>query len=225
MMRKSLVCTASIGFAFAYPVSTFAFRSGPVAAVNGSTASGGVTCQACHTPSGPPGTGSVQILGAPTSYGRNQTYNITIRIADPVQAGAGFQFDVEDPSGNHVGTLTITDPVNTKNNDEDPNWVNHTGTGVDNAVAAWAGLGNAAEYHIRWKAPDQNIGPIDFWAVGNAINDNFSRTGDHIYTSHLQADFDLASVPTIGEWGVLVMSLSFITSAVVIIQKRRRAVL
>jgi len=222
MIRKHLTFTSSImvGLALA-PASSFAFRSGPPWGHTGSTASGGSTCTACHTPSGPAGTGSVEILGAPTAYAINQAYDITIRISDPDQAGAGFQFDVEDPTGNHVGTLIVTDTDNTKYNDVDPDWINHTQTGVDNAVAAWAGLGNAAEYHLQWKAPATNIGPIDFWAAGNAINNNFSRTGDHIYTAHLQAGFDLSSIPTIGEWGMMGMSAAFVIAAALVLRKRR----
>lgn len=198
----------------------FAFRSGPLPAVNGSTASVGATCVSCHTPSGPAGIGAVQIIGAPSLYAPNHGYDLTVRIADPDQLGAGFQISAEDAVGNHLGSFTITDSVNTKHNDDDPNWVNHTSDGVNNAVANWGSLGNAAEYHIRWQSPAANAGPVTFFAAGNAINNNFGRTGDHIYTTNVTASFDPLSVPTLGEWGLVVLGLSLLSAAAVVIVKR-----
>ncbi len=167
--------------------TTFAFRNGPPAGFNGSTASAGSSCQACHGIT--VGGGSVQIIGAPTTYTPNTVYNISVRVADATKLGAGFQISVEDAAGAHRGTLIISDAVNTQKNLGNMNWVNHTGTGVNNAVAGWAGMGNAATYNLQWQAPATDQGALTFWAAGNAINNDFFSTGDIIYLTSVSTVF------------------------------------
>jgi hypothetical protein len=153
----------------------FAFRSGPPAGRNGSIASGGLTCQQCHGTA--VGNGQVQIIGAPTEYEASALYALTIRVSDPVQAGAGFQLSVETGTGMTAGTLTVSDAAHTQlNTNASGVWINHTSAGVDHAVANWVGMGNAAEYQVQWEAPASDIGPVTFWAAGNAINDDFFTT-------------------------------------------------
>jgi hypothetical protein len=94
---------------------------------------------------------------------------------------------VEDALGNHVGTLILTDAVNTQLNASDPHYIHHTGAGVDNAVTNWGASGNSAVYNFDWMAPAGDVGPITFWAAGNAINNNFSSSGDHVYTTGVTA--------------------------------------
>src|SRR5262245_40892280 len=98
MMRpiQLVAFVVAIGWAAS---SALAFRSGPPAGANGSTASFGATCKGCH--GNAVGTGSVQILGAPSVYTPNTIYNIGVRVAEPTKLGAGFQISVEDAAGNH----------------------------------------------------------------------------------------------------------------------------
>lgn len=172
---------------FVVPSVSLAWRGGPPAGFNGSTASSGNSCQFCH--GNTVGNGSVQIIGAPANYAPNAVYNITVRISDPAQSGAGFQISVEDSAGTHRGTLIITDAVNTQKNPSDMNWVNHTGTGVNNAVANWAGSGNQANYNLQWQAPATNVGAVTFWAAGNAINNDFTSFDDIIYLTNVTSGF------------------------------------
>ncbi|MDO8632435.1 MAG: hypothetical protein Q7R41_18290, partial [Phycisphaerales bacterium] len=51
---------------FVVPSVSLAWRSGPLPAKNGSTASLGVSCKQCHI--GATGSGSVQIMGVPANY-------------------------------------------------------------------------------------------------------------------------------------------------------------
>ncbi|MGD2109238.1 MAG: hypothetical protein PVI86_07585 [Phycisphaerae bacterium] len=200
------------------PVSTLARRGGPPQGVNGSIASGGDSCLMCHISL--LGSGSLDIIGAPTAYAINETYDLTVRITDPVQAGAGFQISVEDSVGQHVGTLLLTDPVNTQFNTGDANWVNHTETGVDNAVADWAAMGDAAEYHLQWQAPAYNAGALTFWAAGNAINNDFSSSGDRIYLTSETAAFDVTSVPTVSQWGLTALTIAVLCAGTVVVRRR-----
>ena len=196
-----------------------AFRSGPPTGVNGSTASGGTTCTACHLSGA--GSGMVEILGAPSNYAFSTTYNLTVRVSDPVQAGAGFQLSAEDAGGAHVGTLVITDATNTQLNTAD--WVNHTSTGVSNAVAGWAGMGNAAEFNVDWISPASDVGPVTFWAAGNAINDNFSSSGDLVYVTSTTANAQ-EPVPATSTWGLIVLTLVMLVAASTLLGRRMKPV-
>lgn len=197
-------------------------NSTQITAKNGSTASGGSDCTICHTPSGSPG--SVQIIGAPTSYGPSEVYDLTVRVADPTKSGAGFQISVEDSVGNHIGALSIIDAVNTDFNIGDPNWVNHTATGVDNAIANWVANGNQADFTVRWTSPASDAGPVTFWAVGNAVDDGGTPSNDNVYLADATATFSLP-VPAVSEWGLLVLSLSMMAAATAVLSRRRGSAL
>jgi len=169
--------------AFAAPSSVLAYRSGPPPGANGSTASGGTSCRICHGSSAGPG--SVQIIGFPTQYLANALYDIDVRVQDSTKFGAGFQISFETATGTHVGTIIQTDMAGTQVNS---GWLNHTSTGVNNSVANWFSMGSAAVYHLRWRAPAADLGPIRAWAAGNAINNNGTSAGDIIYLTSLAAD-------------------------------------
>ncbi len=200
------------------PSSVFAFRNGPPPERNGSTDSDGFSCQVCHgTTTGP---GSVQIIGAPTTYQLGEFYNLTVRVQDDTKLGAGFQISAEDAGGAHAGFLIVADLTNTKLNFE---YVDHTAAGVGNAVSNWASLGNAAEFDVLWEAPATDMGPITFWAAGNAINNNFSNSGDIVYLTSTTATL-AAEVPTVSQWGMLAMLILIMTAATLVINRNQSAV-
>jgi hypothetical protein len=163
--------------------------------LTGSTASGGASCRLCH--GNTIGPGSVQILGFPTQYQPNLLYSLSVRVADPTKLGAGFQFDVETFTGQPAGTILRTDLTHTQlNSRSSPTlWlgINHTSSGVNNSVANWASMGNAAVYNLSWRAPSSDVGPVRAWAVGNAINNSFTSSGDIIYLTNRTATFTFAT--------------------------------
>ncbi len=187
----------------------------------GGPANGGATCRACH--GNAVGTGSVQILGAPDSYQANRVYDLTVRVADPTKLGAGFQISVEDANGNHIGSLSVIDAVKTKLNPDDNAYLNHTSDGVDASVAAWAGNGNSYSYPARWTAPATDMGTITFWAAGNAINNNFSPTGDTIYLTSKSASFQ--AIPAVSTWGMVVLTLCVLAAGTMLSIRRKKVVL
>lgn len=215
MLRSRRLWMAALVLAGAggVPNEAFAFRGGPPPGANGSTASGGASCIGCHTAGG---AGSVEILGVPTTYTASTTYNLTVRIADAAQAGAGFQLSVEDNVGTHVGTLVITDATNTQPNG---GWVNHTFTGVGNSVTNWGGMGSAAEYNVDWVSPASDVGAVTFWAAGNAINNNSLSSGDQVYLTSSSASFGVP-VPAVSTWGLVTMTLVMLAAATVLLARR-----
>jgi len=213
-LAVAVVCVMAVS-----PSSVWAWRAGPPPGRTGSPDSLGATCTQCHGAT--PGSGSVEILGVPGSYSPGAIYDLTVRVSDPVQAGGGFQISVEDVIGAHIGTLSVTDAVNTKLNETDPNFLNHTSTGVDNAVAGWVGAGNSASYNLRWQAPASDAGPVTFWVAGNAINNNLSSTGDIIYLTNQTISMALP-VPAASTWGLVVMSMLILTAGTIAVMRRRQ---
>jgi hypothetical protein len=172
------------------PGDVFAFRSGPPPARDGSVVAGGVSCRDCH--GNAVGPGLVEILGFPAQYQADATYNISVRIADPIRFGAGFQASVQTAAGQPAGTLIRTDLANTQLSfQSSPPWrgINHTSTGVNNAVANWLAMGDSATYNFQWRAPASDVGAVTAWAAGNAINNDFSLSGDNIYLSNVTSPF------------------------------------
>ena len=45
------------------------------------------------------------------------------------------------------------------------------------------GTDDENQWAVEWTAPDADIGPITFYAAGNAANDDFTASGDYIYTT------------------------------------------
>lgn len=201
-----------------FPVGALANRSGPIPGLTGSIASNGLNCTGCHS-NATGGSGSVQILGVPPTYQFNQIYNLTVRISDPVQSGAGFQMSVEDAVGMHVGTLILADATNTQLNIHDSRYVNHTETGVDNSVANWNG---SADYVVDWQAPSSDIGPITFWASGNAINNNFLHFGDHVYKANVVSN-PPPPIPAVSPVGVFVLVFGCVLSGAALLRRRERS--
>jgi hypothetical protein len=154
--------------------------------MNGSPASGGFSCSACHGSA--PGTGSIEVLGAPLTYRPGTAYDLRVRIADPDLVGAGFQLSAENPGGTPLGSFTITDAVKTAFMG-DPAWITHTDAGVDASISNWLSDDNGAEYQLRWTAPAVDAGPVTFHAAGVAINDGHNPSGDHVYLSAVTAFF------------------------------------
>lgn len=165
----------------------YARRAGAPPQRNGSINSAGANCSACHAGSTGFATGSVQILDAPSQYNFNRVYNLRVRVTDSVQAGAGFELSAESGTGAPIGTLQISDATNTQLTTGNSNYATHTSTGVTNAVANWAGMGNVAEYNVRWKGPATNLGTVTFYAAGNAINNSFTNSGDRVYLTNVAA--------------------------------------
>lgn len=193
-----LVCFA-LPAALSLCATASARKNNPPAARTGSPASSGADCSMCHD--GPAGSGFVQINGAPAIYRPNEIYALVVRIEDAAQNAAGFQISAETAAGAHSGTFIITDATNTQANGS---FVNHTGTGVDNADANWTTLGNAAEYQLSWQAPSANVGPITFWAAGNAVDGNGLPNNDTVYLTNTTAQFG-PPIPTVSAWGLLTL--------------------
>ena len=126
----------------------------------------------------------VEVLGLPQRYRSGKQYDLTIRITDPEQAGAGFQISAEGIGG-HTGSFLILDDLRTQYAGYDGGtvYVTHTVDGVDDSVANWIANGGSYEYSLGWKAPADDQGQTTFFTAGNAINDADLFYGDRYYST------------------------------------------
>jgi len=99
---------------------------------------------------------SISVAGSPTHFIPGQTYNVTITVANPAKAGAGFELVALDAGGNIAGTFTA--PTGTQINTVGS--ISHLGTQV----------GLPATWVVSWTAPATSAGDINFQAAGNAVD-------------------------------------------------------
>ncbi|MBI2818881.1 MAG: hypothetical protein HYX73_02790 [Acidobacteria bacterium] len=132
-------------------------------------------------------------LTAPEFYASSETYQITVRVADPqrtnpLQSRWGFELSARTLGGQQAGTLSPTDdntrcappqlpgtsPCQPTFNDIQ--YIEHTTTGTR------PGTTQGVDFTFNWTAPDASAGPVIFHAVGNAANNSQSNDpGDRIY--------------------------------------------
>lgn len=201
--------------ALATPQELHASRRGLSGGYNGSPGGLSRNCTQCHAAASTSRRGGVEILGLPDEYQADAEYDLIVRISDPDQEGAGFQLSAETDDGDQAGNWIVIDSDRTQVNSES-NWINHTAEGVDISVETWESSGNSAEYSVRWQAPSDNAGPVTFWAAGNAINDDQSNDGDHVYLANETVTYSAApSARTCGAFSLafLAMSGAFISLA------------
>lgn len=184
MRRRGVLLVAWVCFALLALVSvSIASRHELDAMYSGGPSGEGRVCTDCHAFN--EGSGRVELLGMPRRYRPGGTYDLTIRVADPDQAGAGFQISAENPGG-HRGQFAVTDPLRTAyaGFGQSTTHVMHTETGVLDSMESWNELGGAYEYHLRWNAPATDVGPITFYVSGNAVNNSGDFFGDRYYSTH-----------------------------------------
>jgi hypothetical protein len=166
------------------PVSANEF--GPISPFTGAPqepiSGDGATCAyaplACHVSfalnSGP---GSIGI-DVPAGYEPGLTYVIQVDVTQAGQMRWGFQLTVLDELLEKAGSLASTDlDTQIQNLFAPRQYVTHTLGGTA------AGQANANSWTFEWTAPDTDVGPVTFWAAGNAANNNALVTGDYIYTT------------------------------------------
>ncbi|MDO8630812.1 MAG: choice-of-anchor V domain-containing protein [Phycisphaerales bacterium] len=148
----------------------------------------GQNCTACHFFNS--GGGGVELFGAPRLYQAGRVYDLTIRVTDPVQVGAGFEISAEG-GGGFRGSFLITDSFRTQfaAGGDSPEYVTHTTEGVDDSIAGWDGNGGSYEYNLAWQAPSVDSGPVTIFVAGNAVNNHQAIAGDRFYATYATMGF------------------------------------
>ena len=180
-MKKNLLITISSGILIVVlsSITQFAFTSsgGPPAGKTGSPGDGGVTCNTggCHT-----GTPVTPAVGWITSnipvggYQAGQTYTITATATLAGCVRFGFQVSPQSLTGTLLGTLIVTDAVNTQ--------IVSTKY-MEQKSAGTTGFSNSHPWSFNWTAPVAGTGAVTFYGAFNCSNNNGSSSGDQIFTS------------------------------------------
>lgn len=156
------------------------FSTGPLPGFTG--APGENTCTECHDEFGEEtNTGAgILTLTHPSRYEPGQRMTITVELRQPGQRRWGLQvtaLTVEDAAS--AGEFVITDPVHTQlvRGPAERIYVEHTFAGT------FFGQGDGAVWTFDWIAPKSDVGPVAFYATGNAADGDGTRLGDWIYST------------------------------------------
>ena len=152
--------------------SAFAFSGGPLDEKTGAPNEG--TCADCHVGNdlnSPDG--SLMLVDIPATYMPSKVYEIVVELAHPEQSRWGFEMTALNADGAKAGTFELVDDANTQlSTANDKQYVKHTTAGT--AQAKWT---------VQWTAPNDDLGPITFYAAGNAADGENGAVGDYIHTT------------------------------------------
>jgi hypothetical protein len=161
-----------------------AYVTGPPPGHTG--APGDATCTSCHF-SYPKDdkSGGIAFYGLPESYEPGKPIEFLVVVfqdgTDGLRKDWGFQLTVLDFYFLFRGTLVATDAENTQVvTDGDRYYLEQTlaGSFYDPEGAY------KAAWKVTWIPPDRDVGPVTFYAAGNAGNGDFTRRGDYIFTTN-----------------------------------------
>ncbi|MBX7109431.1 MAG: T9SS type A sorting domain-containing protein [Chitinophagales bacterium] len=148
-------------------------------------APGELTCGTsdCHNNTPNSGAGSITIGFSDPGpvYLPGNAYTVTVTVTDAAQTRFGFEITALDATNSKAGTFAeisggsdISFPVNVNGR----LYASHHNS---SATQVWS---------FTWTAPVTDVGPVTFYAAGNAANNNNEESGDHIYTTTLQVASD-----------------------------------
>ncbi len=131
----------------------------------------------CHSGNVLNTSGGALMLTVPETYEPGEIYKIVVNLSRTGQSKWGFQMTALDADGARAGTFAADDAANTQVSEANSKqYIKHTAAGT-------AGANDAHSWEVEWTAPDADIGPITFYAAGNAANGNFNPIDDYIYTT------------------------------------------
>jgi len=189
---RDVVLATLIASALVLVPLALGYSSGAYSGYSNGPVGNAANCAACHDFTA--GTGGVELIGAPRRYIPGRTYDLTARVFDVEQAGAGFEVSVEATTlafPAHSGTLHISDPVHTQFSDGGvtSTYVTHTFDGYADSLDNWVANGGSYSYHFQWQAPPADNGLLTFFTSGNAADNITSFFGEHYYFTYRKAPF------------------------------------
>ena len=147
------------------------------------------TCADCHAGNALNVSGGSLMFTIPETYQPNEVYTIIVDLSRAGQSKWGFEMTALDANGVRAGSFTADDAANTQLTEtNNKQYIQHTTAGTA------TGTNDAHSWEFEWTAPDADIGPITFYAAGNAANGDGGTTGDYIYTGQAEST---PPVPTV----------------------------
>ena len=160
--------------------SVFAFSFGPPDEKTGAPTEG--TCADCHIGNDLNAVDGSLMLTIPETYMPNEVYTIVINFSRAGQSRWGFEMTALDANGTRAGSFEADDAANTQLSEANSKqYIKHTSAGTAQ------GTNDGHSWEFQWTAPDADLGPITFYAAGNAANGDFGTAGDYIYTTQAES--------------------------------------
>ena len=164
-----LLCVVSSGNAFA---NSF----GPLDNLTGAPTEN--NCTQCHAGNELNASGGSLMLTIPETYQPTAVYTIVVDLSRTGQSRWGFEMTALDADGARAGSFAADDAENTQVSEANSKqYIKQTSIGTAQ------GTNDSHSWEFQWTAPDADMGPITFYAAGNAANGDFGLAGDYIYTA------------------------------------------
>ncbi|MDE0318082.1 MAG: dockerin type I domain-containing protein [Candidatus Poribacteria bacterium] len=160
--------------------SVFAFSFNPPDELTGAPGEG--NCTQCHAGNVLNAAGGSLMLTVPENYLPGEVYDIVVNLSRSGQSRWGFEMTALNSNGARAGTFATADANTQLEEIKSKQYIQHTSTGTAQ------GKRNANSWTFKWTAPSNNVGPITFYAAGNAANGDFGTAGDYIYTQKATSD-------------------------------------
>jgi hypothetical protein len=114
----------------------------------------------CHNNGAPSDRAVVMVTGVPLVYEPSQQYELTIKVADSLTLSGG--------EGNvQAGFLMSTDAIGNFSWDESED-IRYADGRQDDISHSEPDLDGT--WLVNWQAPSEDVGPIQFWLVGNSVD-------------------------------------------------------
>ena len=158
--------------------NAFAFSFGPPDEKTGSPNENTCAQAGCHAGNDLNVSDGSLMLTIPETYIPSEVYTIVVNLSRAGQSRWGFEMTALDANGARAGTFAADTAGNTQLSEaSSKQYIKHTSAGTAQ------GTNDAHSWEFQWTAPDADIGPINFYAAGNAANGDFGTAGDYIYTA------------------------------------------
>ena len=173
-----LICGLFLLCFLASGSSVFAFSSGPPDEKTGAPTEGTCAQVGCHAGNDLNASGGSLILEIPETYIPNEVYTIVVKLARTGQSRWGFEITALDADAERAGSFAADTAANTQLSETSgKQYIKHT------TIGTAQGTTDEHSWEFQWTAPDADIGPVTFYATGNASNGNFNPVDDYIYTA------------------------------------------
>ena len=176
------ICGLFLLFFVASSSSVFAFSSGPPDEKTGAPNENTCAQIGCHTANDLNVSGGSLILTVPETYVPSEVYTIVVDLSRTGQSRWGFEMTALDADGARAGSFAVDAAGATQLSEANSKqYIKHTSIGTAQ------GTNDTHSWEFQWTAPDADIGPITFYAAGNASNGNFNPIDDYIYTEQAES--------------------------------------
>ncbi len=175
--------------------SVLAFSFDPPDELTGAPGEG--NCTQCHAGNSLNDEDGSLMLTVPENYSPGEVYDIIVNLSRAGQSRWGFEMTALNSNGARAGTFATVDANTQLSVTKSKQYIQHTSVGTAQ------GKKDTNSWTFKWTAPNADVGPITFYAAGNAANGDFGTSRDYIYTEKATSDVPLIYGVTLTGVGAL----------------------